>query len=60
MCQKISMRLYASSPRKVDTRDKEERDHKELRRAQVALPIGSAYQPRHSLGGTSVRESIVG
>ena len=52
MCRRILMRQYASSTRKVDTRD-EERD-KGLPRARDALPVWPAYFPRRSPGQTSV------
>ena len=60
MFQRISMRQYASSPRKDKSGYKrsEERDYKELHRAQVTLPVWPAHQPRHSSGETSVRGPI--
>ena len=61
VCRRIQMRQYASSPRKENSGCErlEERDYKELQRAQVALPVWPAYQPRRSLGATSVLGSIV-
>ena len=38
---------------------REVRDYKGLRRAQVALPVWPAHQPRYSAGETSVRGPIV-
>ena len=43
---------------RVDTRD-EERDYKGLQRAQVALPVWPAQQPRRYPGVSSVRGPIV-
>ena len=41
--------------RRVDTRDKEERDYKGSQRAQVALTVWPASQSGRSPGETSVR-----
>ena len=61
MCQRISMRQYASSPRKDKTgyERSEERDYKGLQRVQVALPVWSANQPHSFPGETSVCGPIV-
>ena len=60
MCQRTSMRQYASSPKKEKSgyERKEERD-KGLRRARVVLPDWPAHQPRCFLGEMSVRVPIV-
>ena len=57
MCQRISMRQYASSPRKEKSgyERSEKKDYKGLRRAQVALQVWPAHQPSCSPGETSVR-----
>ena len=59
--QRTSMRHYASSPRKekIGFEKSEERDYKGLERAQVAIPVWPAHQPRRSPGETSVRGPIV-
>ena len=38
--------------------EREERDYKGLQRAQVALPIWPAHQPRRSTGETSFRGPV--
>ena len=59
--QRILMRQYASSPRKEKSEYErwEETDYKGLWRAQVALPVWPARQPRRSPEETSVRGPIV-
>ena len=61
MCQRISMRQYASSPRKDKSgyERSEEKNYKGLQRAQVALPVWPAHQSRRSPRETSVRGPIV-
>ena len=61
MCQRISMRQCASSPRKEKSgyERQEERDNKELQRVRVALPVWPTYQPRHYPEELSVRGPIV-
>ena len=56
VCQRISMRQYASSLRKQKSEYErsEERDYKGLQRAQVALSVWPAHQLRRSPGETSV------
>ena len=55
------MRQYASSSRKDKSGYErlEEKEYKGLKRAKVALPVWPTHQPRHSLGETSVRGSII-
>ena len=61
VCRRISMRHYASSPRKERSgyERQEERDYKGLQRAQVAFHVWPAHQSRRSPGETSVRGPIV-
>ena len=61
VCQRISMRQYAYNPRKEKSgyERQEERGYKGLWRAQVALPVWPAHQPRCSPGETSVQGPIV-
>ena len=61
LCVKILRRDSTPPVRdktRVDTRD-EERDYKGLRRAQVALSVWLARQPRRCPGETNVRGLIV-
>ena len=57
MCQNTLKRQYASSSRKDERLG--ERDYKELRKAQAALPVWPAHQLRRSPGETSVQGPIV-
>ena len=61
MFQRILMRQYASSPRKVKSgyKREEKRDYKGLQRVQVALPVWSANQLPRFLEETRAREPIV-
>ena len=61
MCQNTSMRQYASIPRKEKSGYErlEEKDHKRLQRARVALSVRPAHQLRFSLGETNARGPIV-
>ena len=56
VCRRISIRLYASSPRKE--KSEYQRDYKRLQRGRVALPVWPAHQPRYSSEEMSVRGPI--
>ena len=60
-CQRISMKQYASSPRKENCgyKRQEERDYKGLQRTRAALPVWSAHQLHRFPGKTSVRGPTV-
>ena len=59
MSKNLDETIRLQFKKRVDTRDKRERDYKGLQRAQVALPIWPAHQPRSAAGETCVWGPIV-